>query len=164
MVRKINCAVSESPQLCIDNFPPPLLFKVPRITALDPRNTGCPLSLKFIVMSSATRFRCPSCLKVCVPNHFSSHPGPRNDQCPFGNHHAHSRTDAEVSTHSDSFFSSLHTMSLYIDMKMIRSVNCSGTQFISSFTFGFLEVTALSCVLGKNFHPNNTVHDIQVIL
>ena len=40
------------PPKCI--FPHLLLHKYPRSKALDPRNTGCELSLKLIIMSSAT--------------------------------------------------------------------------------------------------------------
>ena len=37
----------------------PLLFKSPQSRALDPRKTGCPLSLKLIIMISATSSHSP---------------------------------------------------------------------------------------------------------
>ena len=51
----------------------------------DLRNTGCPLSLKLITMSSATRSNSPFGLYMWVLYHFFSDPRPRNDQCPCAN-------------------------------------------------------------------------------
>ena len=45
-------------------------------------NTGCPVSLKCPTISVAMESNFRSGLLVCVPYHFSSSPGPKNDQCP----------------------------------------------------------------------------------
>ena len=66
---------------------------------------------------------------------FLSDPGPRNDQCPCGNLRAYPATVKEFAIHKSLFSSLLQTMSLNTDMKMIRSVNCSGSHSILSIIF-----------------------------
>ena len=135
-VRRTNSAVSSSSQKCIDNFPLSLLRKAPRSKALDPRNTGCPLSLKLITMSSATR---------------SHSPFGQVDQSPCANLLAYSATVWEFAIHNYSFPFFPHTMSLYINMKKIRLGKCS----ISIIMFWF---SARLCIVvnpGYFFHSTS---------
>ena len=127
--------MSRSPRKWKDSFPPPLLRKVPRSKALVPRNTGCPLSLKLSNMCSATSSHSPFGLYVFDPYHFFSDPGPRNDHCPCGNIRAYPATVVDFATHISLFSLLPHEISLNIDRKMIRPVNCSGPHFISVIMF-----------------------------
>ena len=152
IVRRTTSAVSSSPQKFIDNFPFPLLRRAPHSKALVPRNAGCPLSLKLIIMASATRSHSPFGLYVWVPYHFFSDPGSRNDQCPCANLLACSATVFWI--RNTQFFLSpfLHTMSLYIDMKMIRPGNRSGSHSIWVIMFW---ISARNCNVenpAKFFH------------
>ena len=62
---------------------------------------------------------------VGVHFNFSSVPGPRNDQCPLGNLLAYALISKEFKIHFCKFPSFVQSMPLYIDMKMIRSLNWS---------------------------------------
>ena len=59
-------------------------FKAPRANGLEHLNTGCPLSAKILIISSAVTFHFPSVLWERVPYHFSSSPGPRKVKLPSG--------------------------------------------------------------------------------
>ena len=85
IVRKTVSIASPSAQKCTDNFPPPLLFSVPRENGLVARKTGCPLSPNLIIINSATLSHSPRGLSMEVEYHFFSDPSPRNDQRPAGN-------------------------------------------------------------------------------
>ena len=90
------------------------------------RETGCPLSLNFIIISSATLSHSPCGLPSWREYHFFSDPGPRNDHLPGENLLAWIETRLALDSHSFSLSSDLHEMSLNIDMKMIRPLNSSG--------------------------------------
>ena len=129
-MRKTVSIVSPSAQKCIDSFPPPLLFSVPRDNGLVARKTRCPLSLNLIIINSATLFHFPSGLSLLVEYHFISDPGPRNDQRPAGNLFANRDTSVELATHSVSVSLVHHMMSLNIDMKIKRPWNCSSSPIL----------------------------------
>ena len=87
-------------------------------------------SVKFCM--SATSSHSPFGFYAWVPYH---DPGPRNDHCPCAICRAQSATIREFTTQVSLFPFSHHTMSLYIDMKIIRPWNCSGSHFISVIMF-----------------------------
>ena len=97
-------------QKCLDNFPPPLLLSVSRDNGLEARKTGCPLSLNLIIINSATLSHSPRGLLSQVGYHFSSDPGPRNDQRRGGNLFANIDTSVALAIHSRSLSSDLHMM------------------------------------------------------
>ena len=105
-------------------------------------------------MSSATWLHSLSGLCVRFHTPFSAHPGPRNDHCPFWIF-SYPDTNAGFSMQSDLFFSLPHTMSLYIDMTMIRSVKCSGGQFISPIIFWIFWSNCNVVCPGKIFHSSH---------
>ena len=83
---------------CIDVLPPPCVKISPRAKALVPLNTGCPLAPNVSVIRSATLFHEPCGLWASLAYHFSSDPGPRNDQCYLGNLPAYAGTLEEFCT------------------------------------------------------------------
>ena len=91
-------------------------------------------------MCSATSSHSPFGLHVYDPNHFFSDPSPRNDQCQCWNLFVYPATEKEFAIHNSLFSLFLHTMSLYIDMKMIRPVNC--LRFTLHFVHQWLTDTA----------------------
>ena len=103
IVRRTTSTVSSLPLKWKDDFPFPLLFKYPLSKALDPRNTGCPLSQQLIIMISATLSHSPFGLYVFLQYHFVSDPRPRSDQCPCANLLAHSATLREFATQASRF-------------------------------------------------------------
>ena len=134
-----------------DHFPPPLLLSVPRDNGLVARKTGCPLSENFIIICSATRSHFPPGLSLSVEYHFVSDPSPRNDQRPAGNLFA---KVVALAMHSVSLSLFHHMMSLNIDMKIIRPLNCEGSpillmNFWTSRTSSNVENP------GKIFHSNS---------
>ena len=139
----------------MDNFPLPLHFKYPHSTALDAWNSECPLSLKLSIMSLATRSHFPFGLYVWVPYHFFSDPGPRNDQCPCASLCAQSATIWEFATHISSCPFSHRTMSLYIGMKIVLPVSCSGSLCISVIIFWISVRICNEVNPGKIFHSNS---------
>ena len=130
IVRKTVSIVSPSAQKFIDNFPPPLLLSVPRDNGLVARKTGCPLSPNLIIINSATRSHFPPGLSLLVEYHSISDPGPRNDQHPAGSLFANRDTSVELAIHSVSLSLFHHMMSLNIDMKIIRPLNCDGSPIL----------------------------------
>ena len=130
IVRKTVSIVSPSAQKCIDNFPLPLLLSVPRDTGLLARKTGCRLSPNLIIINAATRSHFPPGLSLSVEYHYVSDPSPMNDQRPAGNLFANRDTSVELALHSRSLSSDPHMMSLNIDMKIIRPLNCSGSPIL----------------------------------
>ena len=130
IVRNTVSIVSPSAQKCIDNFPPPSLFSIPRENGLVARKTGCPLSPNLIIINSTTRSHFPPGLSLFVEYRFFSDPGPRNDQRPAGNLFANKDTSVELATHSASFSLFHHMVSLKTDMKIIRPWNCSGSPIL----------------------------------
>ena len=100
IVRKTTSTFSSLPLKCTDICPFPLLFKSLLSEALDPRKTGCPLSPKLIIMILAKWSYSPFGLYVCVPYHFGSDPGPRNDQWLWANLLAYSATLRAFATHN----------------------------------------------------------------
>ena len=89
IVRKTVSIVPESAQLCIDNFPPPLLLSTPRDNGLVDLKTGCSLSPNFTIISSATLSHSP-----CADPH------PRNDHHPGDNIFEEIETSLELNSHS----------------------------------------------------------------
>ena len=61
---------------------------------------------------------------------FSAVPGPQNDQCPLGNLLAYA-TSEELDMQFSLIPAFRQSMSLYIDIKMIRYLNCSGSILFS---------------------------------
>ena len=125
IVRKTVSTVSSSTQMCIDNFPRPLLWNTPLDYGLVDRKTGNPLSPNWIIISSATLSQSFWGLLSWTENHFLFDPGPRNDHLPDENLFAQIETSLALNSH---FSLSLdhHEMSLNIDMKIIRPVKFSG--------------------------------------
>ena len=77
----------------------------------------------------------PSGVLLRVPYRFISSPGPRNVQSPRENLFAYFLTFSEFETHCSEFPLFVHSMSLNIDMKMIRSSKSSGSMFRSCMSF-----------------------------
>ena len=133
-VRRINLTVSSHPLKWMDFFPPPLLFNSPLSKALVARNTGCPLSAKLSMMTSAVLFHSPCGLLTRVPYHFlttTSQKWPTSVLELLGiccNIHWIRHTISMISLCS-------HTMSLFVDMKMILPLNGSGSHFDSVIVF-----------------------------
>ena len=103
----------------------PFLFKDARSNALEARNTGCPLSLKLSTMTSAVVFRFPFRFVVVrsVPFFFVSwsEKRPMSNQksfCVVLDRYRIRKTYIVISL--------IQSMSLNIDMKMIRSSSSSG--------------------------------------
>ena len=84
-MRRTVSIVSPSAQKCIDNFPPILLLSVPRDNGLVAQKTGCLLSLKIIIINSATLSHSPCGLISWVKYHCFPDRSLRNDQRPAGN-------------------------------------------------------------------------------
>ena len=104
----------------------PLLVKSPLPKRLVAWSRGCRHSAKLIIMISPTLFHSPFGLLTWVPYHFLSQSSPKYDQPPNGNHLAYVATfknSPHNFLHSMEFH---HTMSLYINMKMILPLSCSG--------------------------------------
>ena len=74
----------------------------------------------------------PSGLWRWVPYHFSSDPGTRNDQRPCGNLRAYSVILRAFAIQCSLFPRFVQSLSLYIDMKMILPLNCSGSPSFES--------------------------------
>ena len=124
------CSEMRTSKKCKDNLTFPSLRKHHRSKAMDPRNTGCPLSHwswascpqrhdPIFHSACACEFRTISFLihvqeLTNVLARIFSHSWPR-----FWNSH-----------YTILFPCSLHTMSSYIDMKMIRPGNCSSSHCI----------------------------------
>ena len=126
MLRGTSSAVVESALSRIDVLPPPMPFRSPLDEGLVPPNTVCPLSAKNISLSSVSLFHEPSQLVSEHAYHFSSDPGPKNDQRPVGNLAAYAATLKEFCTQFYSLPFRRQSMSLHIDMKMVRSLNPTG--------------------------------------
>ena len=135
----------------IDNYPPFLLSR-----NLGPTHfvahAGCPLSPWVSIIISAERIHWPSGLYVCVPYHFASVPGPKKDPCAFGNLCAWALNYVEFETHFLKFSSPFdQSMSLYVDMKMVRSLESSDLiPYGAIFSLNIVEQNPVLCVLGKN--------------
>ena len=125
------CIITDVYRQFFTSFP----RKDPRSKVLGPWIATCPLSLKLILMSSATWSHSPYYLYVWVPHQFFSDPGPRKDKCPCANLLAYPVMILAFAIHNSLFPYSLHTMSSYIDLKMIRPMNCSGSHCISVIIF-----------------------------
>ena len=87
------------------------------------------LGVRFLwIWSSSIQQLCPILLAVFrwkVEYHFVSDPGPRNVQRPAGNF-ANTDTSEALAMHSRSLSVKSHTMSLNINMQIIRPWNCAG--------------------------------------
>ena len=83
--------------------------------------TTCPLPANEIIICSAARFQAPFGLYARVAYHFSSLPGPRNDQCPFGKFLARTATRDQFSSRTSWLPFLVQSMSFYFDIKMMRS-------------------------------------------
>ena len=134
-MRRINSTVSSLLLEWMVFFPPPLLSTSPLSEALVARNTGCPLSAKLSTMTPAVLFHSPFGLLTWVPYHIFSQPSPGNDHHPCGNFLAYAATFTEFAIQY-SWCPCVHNMmSLYIDMKMILHLNCSGSDLNSAIIF-----------------------------
>ena len=69
---------------------------------------------------------------------------------------AYSATFKEFAIHNDLFPFSHHTMSLYIDMKMILPGSCSGSHFLSAIMFW---ISARICNV---VNPGKIVHSKSI--
>ena len=119
--------------------------------------TTCPLPANEIIICSAARFQAPFGLYARVAYHFSSLPGPRNDQCPFGKFLARTATRDEFSSRTSWLPFLVQSMSFYFDIKMMRSskflqLNCSFS--INSWTSWS---RSRFVRIGEVFHSNTTV-------
>ena len=123
--RRINSTISSLPLTWIDFFPFVLLLNSSLFIELVTWNTGSPFSGKLSIMSSAVLSHSTSELWVWVPYHLFSNTGPRNDQCPCWNFRVCSVILTGFAIQFSLFPRSPHTMSLYIDMKMVLPLNCS---------------------------------------
>ena len=153
-MRKTVAIVHPSAQKCIDNFPRPLLLSVPRDSGLLARKTGCLLSPNLVIIDSATLSRSPCGLSKKVEYHFFADPGPRNDHRPAGFLFTKKDTSVALALHSRSLSSDHHIMSLNIDMKISRPLNCDGSPILVMNSWTLL----VSCNLvnpGKIFHSNS---------
>ena len=104
----------------VDVFPCSLLSNSPLSKAPDARKIGRADSVfVWSIIISAVLSKFPSRLSQQFLSHFLSDPGPKNDQRPQGNLRAYFETSIKFWSHSSVFPFSSHTMSLYIDMKMI---------------------------------------------
>ena len=85
------------------------------------------------VLGFVSHCACPfrACLSATLefPHHFFSSPGPRNVQCPCKNLFAYSLTFSEFEKQIPSLLFLVQSMPLNMDMKMIPSVNFSGSMF-----------------------------------
>ena len=116
---------------CIDVIPPPLLSKAPRKNALGPLNGGCPLSTNwsslYQQLCSTNRLVCERAfctffLQIQVPG--------MTNECSLGNDAAYAATSEEFATQISLFPLSPQSMSLCIDMKMIRSLMFFGPNIV----------------------------------
>ena len=123
-MRKTVSIASPSAHKCNDNCPPPLILSVPRDNGLVAQKSGCPLSPNPTIIDSATLSYSPCGLSMQVEYHFFSGPGPRSDHRPAGSLFANRDTSVGLASHSCSLSSDSHKMSLNIDMKIIRPLNC----------------------------------------
>ena len=113
------------------------------------RKTGCPLSLNFIIISSATLSHSPCGLLSRAEYHFFSDPGPRNDHLPGENLPAHIETRSALALHSCSLSSdpmrcrwtSTWRWSVLWNLLVLRS--------FSTWTLGLCGRAAMWWILGK---------------
>ena len=106
-------------------------------------------------MHSAVLSHSPSGQWTWVPYHFFSEPGPGNDLCPCVNFRAYSVTLRAFAIQCSFFPRLVQSMSLYIDMKMILPLNCSGSPF--DFVIIFWILSSIHNVV----NPGNFVHSIS---
>ena len=86
---------------------------------------------------------------------FSHNQSPRNDQHSCGNFLAYAATFMEFAKQFSWFPCVLHTMSLYIDMKMILPMNCSGSHLNSAIMFWISSRIPNVMNPGTIFHSNS---------
>ena len=116
----------------MDFTPFPLLLKSPLYKALLARNFGCSLSAKLSIMSTAILYHCPSTLLLTwVPYTFFYDPSHGNDQCPRVNLRAYCVILCAFAMQFSLLRRFHQSISLYIDMKMILPLKCSGSHFDS---------------------------------
>ena len=118
------------------------------------RKSGCLLSLNLIIIDAATLSHSPCGLSLYVEYHFVSDPGPKNDKRPGGNLFVNKVKSVALAMHSRSLSSDPHMMSLNIDMKIIRPLNCDGSPILVMNSWTLL----MSCNVvnpGKIFHSNS---------
>ena len=125
------------------------------------RKTGCPLSPKLIIISSATRFHFPPGLSLLVEYHFVSVPDPRNDQRPAGNLFAKKDASVELAIHSVSLSCVHHMMSLNTDMKIIRPLKlCWVAHFVHEL-LDFLD--ELQCSESWEIFHSNSIGSPSIV-
>ena len=118
------------------------------------QKTGCPLSLNLIIINSTTLSQSPRGLSLEEEYHLVSGPGPKNDQRQGGNLFANTDTSVALAIHSCSLSSDPQMMSLNIDMKIIRPLNCDGSPILVMNSWTLL----MSCNVvnpRKIFHSNS---------
>ena len=96
----------------------------------------------------------PICLPVCkrVPDHFLSPPQRRNIRLPAGKSLACADTHDEFCLHVSSMFFWVKSMSLYIDIKMMRPLKSRGCTLLASFIVVW--TTCSSCIVAcPGFFP-----------
>ena len=124
IVRRTTSAVSSSQQKCIDNFPFPLALKISSFQGTGSAKHG--MSAFHENLSSWSQRQCPILRSVCSYVFLLLIQAQETTNV-RANLLAYSVTMLELAIHNSSFPYSLHIMSLYIDMKMIRPWNCSGS-------------------------------------
>ena len=126
IIRNKSSLFDESPLKCMVSLPF-FLFRIPRLKTLMLLNTGWPVSLNLCTILLAVESHSP--LGECedVPYHFFSDPRLRNVQCPGEDLFAKFLIFCAFGTQISSLPFLVQSMSLNIDMKMIRSVNSSGS-------------------------------------
>ena len=112
---------------CLDYFSS--WVSVPRPSGLTPWNTGCPEFSKCSTICDARRSHLPPYLAAYPWYHLLSSPGPKNAQCPSLNVEAYSLIFLEVRAQESSLSFPSSSMSLNIDMKIIRSLIFSSVMF-----------------------------------
>ena len=109
------------------------------------------------ILSQSIPRLCSILLFVCyhkLEYHFFCDPSPKNDQRPAGNIFANKDTNVALAMHSRSLSSDLHMMSLNIDMKISRPLNCDGSPILVMNSWTLM----MSCNVvdpGKIFHSNS---------
>ena len=128
MIRNKSSVFEASALKCMVSFPFSVL-RIPQLNALALVKTGWHLSLNRCTIWDATESHFLSRGYFAFPYHHSSSPGPKNVQCPCENFFAYVLTLSEFEIQISSFLFCVQSISLNIDMKMIRSVNLSGSIF-----------------------------------
>ena len=130
-------------------FRPALLRNSPLSKALETRNIGWPDPNKFGILFCAVWSHDPSGLSVHAPHHFFSDPSPT------------ARESASIILNclwivfTSLFPSAPHSVSLYVDMKMILSVTCSGSHCRSLIRLRIFSRRPNVMIPGNIFHSNS---------